>query len=761
MSITLTAGSGTPIPINTLNDLDNDLETVLTLGSEYVNYLAGHISAVPSDLKTNVQYSSGNQQWKLGPAATPVTFTLSGGVTGNLSIVNSGTIFSYTNSFPTEVTLNLSTTDQSNQASKSVPASPGSVYLCVELDFTIQGGVSISYQQGIYGLTGSVNSSNTFQIMFYKQCKPDDNFGQSVAKAFGDLVLPFHPDTVNHLQPGDFLRHTADSNLQLGLGASVGFKLFSYANQWTSGIPGIANSPTLTTGIKPNAQAAVKLAYSFGYDATFDQILWKESNTVAHLHLYRSKVQNRSLDLTAGITAQLNATASTAVVQGQVASAANNAAQPSDLQDGLNQVFSAFSNQTAKVSSDINSKITTLLKPINNTQQITLDAKISQVNDNYLLVNFTVDLTNPAWTQSWTSMCNGRYQDAIEESAGAVQLDPGSGLELLYSRTASLTLNFFGQWNGLWTKSTISNSSLIYAGNNTFHLITADGMQRLAKVNNSSTEVDVYFSSEVDLSGAPVAGEPNFNIMLRAVNNPKFGSYIAQFVGVLTSGQNGGDTVRSQIQTMANQGNSTQVLQLVFKAASCTQLQFSPAPTPQDQAQADSNNYSAFAWACMQIMDPGWGQLTDDRGRNLSYGDWSNWNRALISSAGQPLADNSDRTESGPLSGAVVTTFVEQNWPGIPAAMVSYPFQASSEFMNLCEDLQKLSTATVTQGPNSWQAFAQDLVGVINRDVSWDFVAPTALALAKLMAQASPQSTVGPAPGLAGDSSIAYTMTFS
>ena len=55
----------------------------------------------------------------------------------------------------------------------------------------------------------------------------------AIGKAFKDLVLPFHSGTIQNLQVGDILRHTAGANLQLGLGASIGFSSFSVAKQYS------------------------------------------------------------------------------------------------------------------------------------------------------------------------------------------------------------------------------------------------------------------------------------------------------------------------------------------------------------------------------------------------------------------------------------------------------------------------------------------------------------------------------------------------
>jgi hypothetical protein len=757
MPINLTAGSGTPIPLGTLKDLQNNALTELNLGNEFVQYLGGPISALPDTLlTTSIQYTSGNQKWTLGTAA-PVSFTLSGGVTGKITVIKSGTILSYTDSFPTQVALSLSTTTNSS-TSKPISGPDGSVYICVELDLSIQAGVSISYQPGIYGISGSASTSDTFQMAFYKNCQPGDNLGQSIAIAIGDLVLPFHANTLSGLKPNDFLKHTANANLQLGLGANIGFSKFSFADQWQSGIPGVAGSPTLKLGVNPTAQPTVKLAYSFAYAATFEQLLWVDAMQHAHLHLYRSDKQTQSLNLTAGITADANATATT-TVQSQITGAPANAAPGSPVASALGTVFQNFSSETGKLSSEIDSKITTLLKPLNQTVQVSLDVSIASTNQKFQLLDYTIDLTNPAYAAAWNSMTNGRYLDAIENSNGSVQLDPGSGLEQLYGKTASISLNFFGQWVGSWSTTQIANSSLIYAGNNIFHLITVAGLQQVSKINKTSTEVDVYFAAEMDLSAAaPTLHPPNLNMILRASNNKQFGLYIANFVSLLNQGQDA-TALTNQIVSLANSPNTTQVLQIVFNPSAYGNLTYSPNPPVAGNDAADRANYAAFASAGANLMPSSTPSQFVYAGRNLTYDIWANWNIAGTDNWPAPAGALPDRKQTGAGGGQVQAYLDSVFGANTNALMVGYPLQAASEFMDLCQDLATLANQPVDA--TTWNSFVNSLIAIINRDMNLDFVAPAALALTTLCSNSNgaPQQTVGPAQGLAGNLSVAVTMT--
>jgi hypothetical protein len=759
VSITLTDGSNNAIPISSWSDLKNDEHTALQLGTEFNQFLNGPISAVPADLKSGkIQYQSGNQTWKLAPAS----FTLSGGVAGSISIIQSNKVLTYTDSFPTEITVGLSTTTDSH-ATKSVSGPEGSVYVCVELDFQITAGVKIADQVGIYGLSGSASTSDKFQVAFYKRCSPSDILRTAIGAAFAGFVLPFHANTLNSLQVGDYLRHTANANLQLGLGANIGFGKFSLADQWKTGIPGVANSPKLTTGMTPTFQPSVKVAFAFSYAGTFDQLLWLEAANKAHLHLYRSKTQITSVDLNAGLSASANANAITTVSK-QLGSSLSNMLPKDTFGNALSAVVSGGVAEIGKWSNEINAKIGALLKPLNGLQA-SLDVKIASTNQSFLLLDYIIDMTQPGYGIAWNAMVNGRFVDALEQADGGVSLAIGSGLESLYSKTASISLNFFGHWTANWSTSAIANSSLVYAGNNIFHLITAEGMQRIAKVNKSRTEIDFYFAADLDLSDAgtlTLSPNVNLHVMLQAANNGGFGAYIASIVDLLTAGQDGG-ILAGQVVTLAKQANTTELLHLIFEPTAYEKLNASALPLASAAAEApDQANYGAFYYACGQIMPKGSPSSFTFHNQQLGYALWRMWNLVSINNLNPP-PDGALPERTGGGSGSGVTlAYLNQQYQEVDeasAAQLNTTFQAASGFMNLCADLKALATEAVSI--KTWNDFAANLQSIVNKDVNLDFAAPSGLALAKLCGNGTPQQTVGPVQGLTGSNSIGVTMTFS
>ena len=216
MSINFSLGSPSLTQVDNLTDLKNTVATYLKIGKELEGKHDFTLASLPVELRTtSIGYTSGNQCWKLGDFG----FTLSGGVCGKLSVTMAGDeLFKYANGFETKIAIGLDTS-KADDCNKSVKVPAGAAYVCIELDFQIDGGISASYTQGVYGVSGSVNSTDTFSVAFYKKCSPSDKLGPAIASAFSDMVLPLHAQTLSNLKVGDYLHHTFNGNLQLGLGA--------------------------------------------------------------------------------------------------------------------------------------------------------------------------------------------------------------------------------------------------------------------------------------------------------------------------------------------------------------------------------------------------------------------------------------------------------------------------------------------------------------------------------------------------------------
>jgi hypothetical protein len=306
----------------------------------------------------------------------------------------------------------------------------------------------------------------------------------------------------------------------------------------------------------------------------------------------------------------------------------------------------------------------------------------------------------------------------------------------------------------------ISNSSLTYAGNNAFHLITNEGRQLLSSVNNRKREIDFYFAAEVDLSGdAQALATVNAHYVLQATNNKGFGQYIANFLRLTTTGPENA-ALAKKIATLASQENTTQLLHLVFTPTAYGRLGFSAIPkSPVDNTTHDRKNYAAFARACSDLFTSP--PVNFSLQGQADYDEWCNWNIACVNDWPAPAGALADRSQPGDRNGSEAIAELAQAFPGQNAQLVGYAFEAQSDFMNLCEAMTNLAGLEEVVGLHDWNDFVAHLKSIIKNDVSPDLLNPTALALTRLCADALPNPVVGPAPGLTEQPSIAVTMTYS
>lgn len=758
MPINLTVGSDPPISVSTLQDLASAVESNFTTGAEFIGQLDRPISTLPSNLSSTIQYTSGNQSWKLGDFG----FTLSGGVTGKISVLTSGNILSYTDGFATEMSIGLTTTTNANPT-KSIPVPADTAYICVELDFQISGGITGSYTSGIYGISGSANTNDTFSFAFYKKCCPTVLLRDAISEAFSDFVLPLHDSTLNNLKSGDYLHYNFNGNLQLGLGASIGLDKVFYAGQYKADIPGTANAVAVSASVQAKVQAGAELAFNFSYAGTFEALLWKDDPTTGHLHLYRSKTQDASLGLNVGVTLTSDPTASANVMTDQLGNLLVGSL-PGPLGTALKTaVLPDASSEISKYVGEANSKVAGWLKPFSQAKA-TLDFAVDKTNQTFLLMDYTFNLNAPAFQTAWDAAYQGKFLDALRDPNGGVSLAVGSGLEKFYDDKTSITLNLFGQLTAAWTDAVISNSSLFYAGNNIFHLVSNVGRQLMSLINQSKREIDIYFAAQADLSATGLAlGPIDLHCILQATNNQKYGGYIATVFGLLTTGTDNTILTKS-IAALASQKNTTQVLHIIFTPRAYGQLEFSVVTNTPYNETADMSNYASFENACatrdLEITSPA---NFNYGNQNLDYSVWRNWNIACTDQWPAPPSALPNRTQTGNPS-AGISTYLNQTFPdaGEVAQLIGYVLQARSDFMNLCQDLKTLATLAVAD-PNleTWDNLVAHLKSIIQNDVPQDFVAPSALALCRLCAGGPPVPVVGPAPGLTDQNSIAITITYS
>ncbi len=760
MSLDITVGSRQLTSLGPLKDLKSNMESDFKLGPEIQSQLDKPLSTLPANLRSVAINASQSPSWS--PGAGEFTFSLSAGVAGKLAVFLAGdTLLSYADDFETDISIGPEA-QSDPPAPKTVTVPGDAAYVCIDLEFSIGGGISAAVPVGTVGIFGSVNAQNTFGVAFYRKCSPSDTLHDAIGAAFTNFVLPLHQLTFTNLDVGDYLHHDFNASLAVGLGASIGYSKILYAGQAASDISGTATVFSPDPSIIPAFQATASLSFSFSYGGSFEALIWKDNLTTGHMHLFRAKEQDTSLGLHVGIGLISNPADSAAIITDQLGTAFGKMLPGSLGTMFMSKVLPKGADEAATYAAEMGGKIGGWLTPINDAQA-TLDVAISTTRQTFILLDYTFDLTAPAFPVAWKTAFDGDFVKALATPNGGVSIATGGGMEKFYQKKTSINLNLFGQLRVAWSDAIISNSRLIYAGNNTFHLIAEVGRQLLLDVNGGQREIDLYFAAEADLTSTALQlGSINLHCILQARKSQGFGNYIANFLGLIATGPNHDALVQSVKAVVANAGG-TELLHVIFDPSAYAHLQASTITNGKpDNQTPDMQNYAAFSNACSDLFSSPPANFTD-AGQRLGYTLWSNWNIASNDQWPAPPGALPDRTQSGNAAAGVAFLNTEFPQAGDSAALIGYALQAASDFMNFCADLKSLATLTTAPPQlNAWDNLLARLQSMMKNDVSPDFVASVALALTRLCAGGSPPAELtAPAPDLTDKNSIAVTVTYS
>jgi hypothetical protein len=717
LNITL-AGIAIPTDAAALQSFPNDRNLAFSLDNTLAQLLDSTLANVPSSAATTtVNYTSPSASWI--PGAGPVTFGLSGGVTGTLAVVTSGTLLSYTDGLD-------------SPQIKTIPVPSNTAYLSLTLKFSISANVAGQYSGGAYGVTASASSSDSYSITWSKAFAPTTLVRDALAKVFESLVLPFHSQTLNQMSDNDYLLHEFDGNLHLSFGAYYGLDQVLYAGQSSIDVLQAFGSPlaTLSGGVKPTISAGVNLSFTYQY-ATIYQALLSKAGGTARLHLYRSSNATSSTSLTAGLTFDANTTASiaanTGTAQTAIVNAAGGAGTPAG--DAVSSVLGAAASEIAKYVAEVNDKLSSWLSRANGIKA-NLEVLIETAASRVILAAYDFDLTSANYPAAWQAAVNGDFVAAM--ATGAVTLDIGSGLESAYQSKTTFSCNFFNLWSmSTWSEFS-SKVSLVYAGNNVFHLVANIGRTTETSAMGALHSLDFYFAATANIGagGSISAADIDLHVDLTAQNNPGAAATIATMLSAIEAGP-AADALASTMHAFAsNSPKGTVQLQITISQAAYANITCDPYDakgnpiTPTNYN--DKQNWNAFTQAAGDLNI--W-QNSGISSQALAYfqtfAAWIDLNEA------QNGSSTPNRLDSGNI----------QIWPeDFPSldqndqTWVSYLMHGGQSFMNFCGDLVALAAANsnVSAAGSTWNSLVQMLTNAIKNDVNIDFARPAALAVIRL-----------------------------
>jgi len=723
------ATTTTPTPTEITIDVTQDLGTlsslkdfftgqraaIFSMGKEMVKYRGQPVqsAAGSSPSKLTIQ---GDPSWTL---PSGIAFSLSTDASCTVTISNASTDFSLTKSIDSTDTMDV-----------IAGPTPGVVYINIDLDFDIKGEVSATGTFSGVGITGKASKSQTATLSY---CHPVSGTLETVAAlktAFSGLIFPFQPDCALTMPVGSIGKVNFDGKLKFkldvtyGLGdyqlsaQSLGLAQDSVSVAWDKLTP-----PSLD--IDTGANASV----SYTHSDHFCVIVQKTDAKTALLYLLRS-ADNETKE-SVGVTVGISATSVTATI---------------DPAKFTNTIAKVTKNMPQKLASEISSHVPDLQSSLvskandwlsSKSGEASLAVDLSQQHGRAVLFIFSVDLSpgSPAdlAKRSWTALMGGDLDQAMQ--IGGFTLQPGSGVSDYLKRSSTIQLQFFN-FHLAKTTDFFQNSSTQLGPDDSIRFFADIGQEAQFSVNTATKTATIHFvatASEATKDNYQNA-EVDLYIELSESNNPDEANKIANSVGGMAANATAQTAQRQMLDFVANNRSACLTLISIFKPSAYGKLACSPYtvdnsgkthPPALPQGQ-DRANWNAFQSAVRNLMPD-----VSPVASALSYDNWMLWNvysNYLIGDS--PDANHvPDRRNVGNYNPAGLNLFAD-HW-------VAYrPFlYASTGFMNLCDDLRSLATAsTEVTLPQQWTELLNTIQTWVKSDTDPDWSKPSLGALLYLCA---------------------------
>jgi hypothetical protein len=552
----------------------------------------------------NCKYTGPKATWT--PYAGPVTFGLSGGVSFALDIVLSGTLLTYKDNL-------------SNPTDTKLPVPPHSAYVRLTLNMSLNASVSGSgsFSGGAFGVKGSATTNDTYAITFSKAFDPSTKVQDAIVGAFQGFVLPLHPKTLEKLDPGDYLMHDFDGKLNLSFGATYGIDQVLYAEQVSTNLGKIKGTAvgTLTAATRPEIKVGAGLNFTLAYETRF-QILIGRQATSATLRVFRSSSADATTAANIGLTFNGNSSASIksnvdSVMQSLVNSLLPSST-PAQLQLSDIQAISTAQSAIQQGVTDANNKVASWLKKADNLQ-LNLQWQIESIHDNTILTAYTFNLSKlaaPQLTNAWTDAINGNFEAALVDGGGLVTLQPGSGLEKEHETKTSFTCKFFNLWSvSSWTQWK-DNVTVVYVGNNTFHLLANIGRQYESDYVGASKSINFYCTVDAtEINQGISAASATVHLDLDSSNRSDASGEIATLLNSVSDVSC--SAAFRQLHSLLSSGSGAKVqLAVSISAQAFRRVLVDPykdgrPATPSGATPNDQQNFELFTTA-LDIFNPGW-----------------------------------------------------------------------------------------------------------------------------------------------------------
>ncbi|HEY1730340.1 MAG TPA: hypothetical protein VGG15_01235 [Terriglobales bacterium] len=660
--------------------------------AETAPYWNGPVEKMPQGTKLSFSLSQ-DGCWK---TSTGISFGLTGAATCAIEILTSGCAIAY-----------LENLDATSKAGLPADDYSGSVYVKLSLSFDITGNVSGAGSVGALGISGNAKGSAGGSFVFAHKIKCGTLLKDALAESFNNFVFPFQPSCALQMVPGDLAQVTFSGCMSYGLSLSYGIDTYNFSAPSVQTVldscaKGVG-SLTLPSGtVDIGASATLGLTHSDDFTAIVQKL---DANNA---FLYLMRAAKTDVSGSAGINAQVSITTepSISVDQQKLQAGVDHftrglggkqaAALCGDLQGKLNDKLSDWMNQAVQAGAG-------------------LKAAWDAEKDTTLISKYKLALGNSTvLDHSWSYFCAGNIQSAV--GAGGLILEPGSGVCTNLNRSLTVCVTFFNFFHAQDVSSYFQKTEAYVTGDGNIRFLFDIGEESDSTVNKALQKARIHFIAEAE-SKQPA--DVKLAIELSETNNRDEARHLAAIPGYLSQNPQSAAVAGEMQGFAAAHPKGTLNLNCVLESSAYGKLTCSPYngnKPPADQAD-DAKNWQVFHDATVALLNL-------DYASGITYSVWQQWNEASTG------AKVSDRRSCGDASAG--TAF----WEGRPPDMqlkLNYFCLASSDFMNLCDDLHQLAQLlSATKIPGDWNRLLNDLKGIVLRDVNTDFAKPAVASMLKL-----------------------------
>ncbi len=720
----MAAAPSTPnvITIDVTKDLKNssDLKALFTgqqaaifsIGSAMARYAGQPIrsAAGSTPAKLTVQ---GEPKWKM---KSGIVCSLSASANCTIAVSDTSTTFCVSEII-----------DSKNTTNVVAGPTPGMVYINIDLDFDIKGDLSGSGSLSGIGIAGKASGSRTTTLSY---CQPISDELETVAAikaAFDGLRFPFQPDCALNMPVGSIGKVNFDGTLDSKLDVTYGLGNYKLSAQTLGAAQDsvkVAWDKLTVPSLDFDAGAKASLTYK--HSDHFGVIVQKVDANSALLYLVRSASDETGQSV--GITVGISATSVSCTVD------------PNQVTAMIKQVTAGGSPTVASdVASLAGDLQTSLVDKANDwltghKGDAGLMLSLSQQSGRCVLFTFKVDLSSATSQalaqQSWVSLMSGNLRQAMQ--IGGFTLQPGSGVSESLKRSSSIQLHFFNLFQLTQTSDFFKNSVIKLAPDGSIRVFVDLGQESQFSTRSASETAMIHFvatATEDTKGGNYQKAEVDLHIELSETNKPQEANRIANAIGSIAA-NSAVQSAQQQMSTfVANNGRKKLSLIAIFKPSAYQKLACSaytvdqngkthPPALPQEQ---DEDNWESFQTSVKRLMKDLSGAVAE-----LDYDKWMLWNVDSNYQIGDVPDDNHvpDRKNVGAYMAAGQTIFGDR-WPAYQPFLL-----ASTGFMNLCDDLHSLATATAQVGtPANWTSLIATLQKWVKSDVDPDWSKPALSAL--------------------------------